>query len=222
MKRKTLTLTLSILACLALIGVGFASWIISAGTSATNRGSFIVDTVTDNRLVATGRWITITKDSGENEVVTSDDNSKKVSFGAPAKMENTEAWLTNNNDGTVNKDGTVEKLTVVYELTVKTKGDSTAVTGLTSTEIISSLSCAATYEGYIVLPTAVVSEVGAGVYRLTLEFKWGSKFGGVNPYEYYNEKTYTDELAQTALTDLREINKLNSQEFILTINVKSK
>lgn len=217
MKRKTLTLTLSILACLALIGVGFASWIISADTSATDGGSFIVDTVTDNRLVATGRWITITKDSGENEVVTSDDNSKKVSFGAPAKMENTKAWLTND------KNGTVEKLTVVYELTVKTKGDSTAVTGLTSTEITGSLSCAATYEGYIVLPTAVVSEVvGAGVYRLTLEFKWGSKFGDVNPYEYYNGKTYTDELAQTALTDLREINKLNSQEFTLTINVKSK
>lgn len=217
MKRKTLTLTLSILACLALIGVGFASWIISAGTSATDEGSFIVDTVTDNRLVATGRWITITKDSGENEVVTSDDNSKKVSFGAPAKMENTEAWLTNNS-----KD-IVEKLTVVYELTVKTKGgDSTAVTGLTSTEITSSLSCAATYEGYIVLPTAVVSEVGDGVYRLTLEFKWGSKFGGVNPYEYYNGKTYTDKLAQTALTDLGEINKLNSQKFTLTIDVKSK
>ena len=53
-------------------------------------------------------------------------------------------------------------------------------------------------------------------------FKWGSKFGGVNPYEYYNGKTYTDELAQTALTDLGEINKLNSQKFTLTINVKSK
>ena len=39
MKRKTLTLTLSILACLALIGVGFASWIISADTSATAQGS---------------------------------------------------------------------------------------------------------------------------------------------------------------------------------------
>lgn len=211
MKRKTLTLTLSILACLALIGVGFASWIISADTSANAEGSFIVDTVTDNRLVATGRWITI-----NGEEVTSDENSAKVSFGAPAEMKNTSAWLTND------KKGTVEKLTVVYELTVKTKGNSTAVTGLTSTEIISSLSCAATYEGYIVLPTAVVSEVGAGVYRLTLNFTWGSKFGSVNPYEYYNRKTYTDELAQTALNDLGEIKKLNSQKFTLTINVKSK
>lgn len=51
MKRKTLTLTLSILACLALIGVGFASWIISAGATKNAEGSFIVDTVTDNRLV---------------------------------------------------------------------------------------------------------------------------------------------------------------------------
>ena len=60
MKRKTLTLTLSILACLALIGVGFASWIISADTSTNATGSFIVDTVTDNRLVVeNGRWITI-------------------------------------------------------------------------------------------------------------------------------------------------------------------
>jgi len=33
MKRKTLTLTLVLLSCLALIGVGFASWIISANTT---------------------------------------------------------------------------------------------------------------------------------------------------------------------------------------------
>lgn len=39
MKRKTLTLTLSILACLALIGVGFASWIISAGKTETVTGN---------------------------------------------------------------------------------------------------------------------------------------------------------------------------------------
>ena len=211
MKRKTLTLTLSILACLALIGVGFASWIISADTSHNDEGSFIVDTVTDNRLVADGRWITI-----NGEEVTSDDDSAKVSFGAPKSMAKENAWLTNNGDGTT------EKLTVVYELTVKTKGNSTGVTGLTSAEIISTISCDATYEGYIELPTAVVSEVGAGVYRLTLTFTWGSKFGKVNPYEYYNGKAYTDELAQTALTDLGAINKLNSQKFTLAIKVKSK
>lgn len=211
MKRKTLTLTLSILACLALIGVGFASWIISADTSANAKGSFIVDTVTDNRLVATGRWITI-----NGEEVTSDDDSAKVSFGAPESMEKTGAWLTN--DG----EGTTEKLTVVYELTVKTKASTpVAVTGLTD-KISCAVSCEATYSDYITLPEAVVSEVGEGVYRLTLTFKWGSKFGGNNPYDYYNGQDYSDELAQTALADLNAIHALNDVVFNLKIDVKSK
>ena len=51
MKRKTLTLTLSILACLALIGVGFASWIISADAIKEAEGNIIVDTVTDKSYV---------------------------------------------------------------------------------------------------------------------------------------------------------------------------
>lgn len=211
MKRKTLTLTLSILACLALIGVGFASWIISADTSATADGSFVVDTVTDKRLNATGRWITI---NGEN--VTSDDDSAKVSFGAPSSMDNANAWLTNDEAG-------AEKLTVVYELTVKTKADEpVAVTGLTDKEIVSVVSCDASYTGYIVLPEVSVSEVGNGVYRLTLTFSWGDKFGGKNPYEYYNGQTYSDSIASTALTDLQAINALNGAKFKLTINVTNK
>ena len=51
MKRKTLTLTLSILACLALIGVGFASWIISADATKNEKGNIIVDTVKDKSYV---------------------------------------------------------------------------------------------------------------------------------------------------------------------------
>lgn len=217
MKRKTLTLTLSILACLALIGVGFASWIISADTSANAEGSFIVDTVTDNRLVATGRWITITKDSGENEVVTSDDNSKKVSFGAPAKMENTEAWLTNNS-----KD-IVEKLTVVYELTVKTKGGE-FVSNLSGDEIIGTVSCDnATYDPkYVALPTLTVTNKGNGIYYLQLDFNWGTDFGGKNPYVYYNEKGYSDALAGEAFNKLDAIKALNNIQFTFNISVKNK
>lgn len=217
MKRKTLTLTLSILACLALIGVGFASWIISADTSANAEGSFIVDTVTDNRLVATGRWITITKYSGENEVVTSDDNSKKVSFGAPAKMENTEAWLTNNS-----KD-IVEKLTVVYELTVKTKGGE-FVSNLSGDEIIGTVSCDnATYDPkYVALPTLTVTNKGNGIYYLQLDFNWGTDFGGKNPYVYYNEKGYSDALAGEAFNKLDAIKALNNIQFTFNISVKNK
>lgn len=217
MKRKTLTLTLSILACLALIGVGFASWIISADTSTTAQGSFIVDTVTDNRLEATGRWITITKDSGENEVVTSDDNSAKVSFGAPATMDKTDAWLTND------KKGTTEKLTVVYELTVKTKGEE-FVSNLSGDEINGIVSCSdATYDPkYVALPTLTVTNKGNGIYYLQLDFAWGTDFGGKNPYVYYNEKKYSDALAQEAFNKLTAIKALNNITFEFKITVKNK
>lgn len=217
MKRKTLTLTLSILACLALIGVGFASWIISANTSTTAQGSFIVDTVTDNRLEATGRWITITKDSGENEVVTSDDNSAKVSFGAPATMDKTDAWLTND------KKGTTEKLTVVYELTVKTKGGE-FVSNLSGDEITGTVSCSdETYDPkYVALPTLTVTNKGNGIYYLQLDFDWGTDFGGKNPYVYYNEKEYSDALAEEAFNKLDAIKALNNIKFTFNISVENK
>lgn len=212
MKRKTLTLTLSILACLALIGVGFASWIISADATKKAEGSFIVDTVTDNRLVATGRWITI-----NGEEVTSDDNSAKVSFGAPATMDNTKAWLTN--DGK----GTVAKLTVVYELTVKTKGGE-FVSNLADNAITGTVSCAnETYDPkYVALPTLTVTNKGNGIYYLQLDFNWGTDFGGKNPYDYYNAKTYTDELAQEAFDKLTAIEALNNITFIFDIQVANK
>lgn len=101
MKRKTLTLTLSILACLALIGVGFASWIISANTSTTAQGSFIVDTVADKTYVVSGEWL---------------ENKSSIIFGAPATMNAQNPWLTNNSEGKT------ENLTVTYQLTV-TYGD---------------------------------------------------------------------------------------------------
>lgn len=217
MKRKTLTLTLSILACLALIGVGFASWIISANTSTTAQGSFIVDTVTDNRLEATGRWITITKDSGENEVVTSDDNSAKVSFGAPATMDKTDAWLTND------KKGTTEKLTVVYELTVKTKGKE-FVSNLSGDEITGTVSCSdETYNPkYVALSRLTVTNKGNGIYYLQLDFDWGTDFGGKNPYVYYNGKDYSDALAEEAFNKLDAIKALNNITFTFNISVKNK
>lgn len=212
MKRKTLTLTLSILACLALIGVGFASWIISADATKKAEGSFIVDTVTDNRLVATGRWITI-----NGEEVTSNDNSAKVSFGAPATMDNTKPWLTN--DGK----GTVAKLTVVYELTVKTKGGE-FVSNLADNAITGTVRCAnETYDPkYVALPTLTVTNKGNGIYYLQLDFNWGTDFGGKNPYDYYNAKTYTDELAQEAFDKLTAIEALNNITFVFDIQVANK
>lgn len=217
MKRKTLTLTLSILACLALIGVGFASWIISAEVSATPaEGSFIVDTVTDRSYKVEGAWLS---------------NQSNITFGAPAKMNNVEnAWLTNNS-----KDKK-ENLTVKYQLTV-TYGDGTKATGIANK--ITAVVTAPADENYtaavngklIIAPTnATVEETGegTGVYNITVTYQWGEHFGKVNPYTYYNAKTAADTLTdstttymQDAKTSLDTLSKIEETvKFTLSITVK--
>lgn len=217
MKRKTLTLTLSILACLALIGVGFASWIISAEVSATSaEGSFIVDTVTDRSYKVEGAWLS---------------NQSNITFGAPATMNNVEnAWLTNNSEDKK------ENLTVTYQLTV-TYGDGTKATGIANK--ITAVVTAPADENYtaavdgkqIIAPTnATVVEApeGNGKYNITVTYQWGEHFGKVNPYTYYNLKNATDKLngsettymqdAKTSLETLSEIKE--SVKFTLSITVK--
>ena len=193
MKRKTLTLTLSILACLALIGVGFASWIISAEVSATPaEGSFIVDTVTDRSYKVEGAWLS---------------NQSNITFGAPTTMNNVEnAWLTNNSEDKK------ENLTVTYQLTVK-YGDNTPATGIKE-KIITTVSApadpnytAAVNGKLIIAPTnATVEETGegTGVYNITVTYQWGEHFGKVNPYTYYNEKTATDTLTDSTTTYMQD------------------
>lgn len=217
MKRKTLTLTLSILACLALIGVGFASWIISAEVSATPaEGSFIVDTVTDRSYKVEGAWLS---------------NQSNITFGAPDTMNNVEnAWLTNNSEDKK------ENLTVTYQLTVK-YGDNTPATGIKD-KIITTVSApadpnytAAVNGGLIIAPTnATVVEApeGNGKYNITVKYQWGEHFGKVNPYTYYNLKNATDKLngsettyMQDAKTSLETLSKIEaSVKFTLSITVK--
>ncbi|MDD7394776.1 MAG: hypothetical protein PUG14_01740 [Acholeplasmatales bacterium] len=215
MKRKTLTLTLSILACLALIGVGFASWIISANTSTTAQGSFIVDTVNDKTYKVEGAWL---------------DNQSKITFGAPATMNNTsDTWLTNDS-----KDKK-ENLTVTYQLTV-TYGNGSKAAGIANkiTAVVTAPEnanyTAAVNGKLIIAPTnATVEETGegTGVYNITVTYQWGEHFGKVNPYTYYSEKTATDTLTdstttymQDAKTSLDTLSKIEeSVKFTLNITV---
>ncbi len=214
MKRKTLTLTLSILACLALIGVGFASWIISANTSTTAQGSFIVDTVADKTYVVSGEWL---------------ENKSSIIFGAPATMNAKNPWLTNNSEGKT------ENLTVTYQLTV-TYGDGKKATGIANkiTALVTAPENAnytAAVNGKLIIAptnaTVVEAPEGNGKYNITVTYQWGEHFGNVNPYKYYNAKTATDKLSgtettymQDAKTSLETLSKIEaSVVFTLNINV---
>lgn len=213
MKRKTLTLTLSILACLALIGVGFASWIISAEVSATPaEGSFIVDTVTDRSYKVEGAWL---------------NNQSKITFGAPDTMDAKNPWLTNDSEGKT------ENLTVTYQLTV-TYGDGTKATGIANK--ITAVVTAPKNENYtaavngklIIAPTnatVVEDPEGNGKYNITVTYQWGEHFGKVNPYTYYNAKTATEKLngsettyMQDAKTSLDTLSKIEAS-VVFTLNI---
>lgn len=213
MKRKTLTLTLSILACLALIGVGFASWIISAEVSATPaEGSFIVDTVTDRSYKVEGAWL---------------NNQSKITFGAPDTMNAENPWLTNDSEGKT------ENLTVTYQLTV-TYGDGTKATGIANkiTAVVtaseSASYTAAVDGGLIIAPTnatVVEDPEGNGKYNITVTYQWGEHFGKVNPYTYYNAKTATEKLngsettyMQDAKTSLDTLSKIEAS-VVFTLNI---
>ncbi len=215
MKRKTLTLTLSILACLALIGVGFASWVITADTSSNAEGSFIVDTVTDKSYKVEGAWL---------------NNNSQITFGAPATMEATDPWLTNNSEDKT------ENLTVTYQLTVK-YGNETPAYGIA--DKITAVVTAPADENYtaavngklIIAPTnATVVEAGegTGVYNITVTYQWGEHFGNVNPYTYYNGKNANDKLSgtettyvQDAKTSLLTLSAIEaSVKFTLNITIK--
>lgn len=225
MKRKTLTLTLSILACLALIGVGFASWIISADAIEEAEGNIIVDTVTDKSyVISAASW------KGGNS---------KISFGAPKKAEMTEpnAWLTNNSAGEA------ENLTVTYQLTV-TYADTTSATGLVDSKKIAATFGAPNDPNYkkaisdelIIAPeSTTIKETSAGVYEITVTYKWGKHFAnsataeGVNPYTYYNGngRKATDKIGETsttymqdAKTSLETLQAIGANvKFTLTINI---
>lgn len=216
MKRKTLTLTLSILACLALIGVGFASWIISANTSTNAEGSFIVDTVSDKSYTVTGDW---------------KDKKSEIIFSAPTG-DTTNGWLTNDS-------AKKENLTVTYQITVK-YGDGTKATGIANK--IKALVTAPENANYtaavngklIIAPTnATVEETGkgTGVYNITVTYQWGEHFANAeginqNPYVYYNAKQPSDVLIEgtTYLEDAKSSLKTlaaieSGVKFTLTINI---
>lgn len=188
MKRKTLTLVLCLLTVLSLVGVGFASWVISADTSATATGNIVVDTVADQRLELT--------------VLTS---SQNIVFAGTTEdyTEPDEAWLT------LGGTATNQALTVTYNCSLKYKGSDLILTD-TLTEsgtVKANVRLSATFVAptdntaynaakgiCFVEPTAasvsnyVLSEDNETLtFDVTITYTWGSAFGGVNPFEFYNE-----------------------------------
>lgn len=202
MKRKTLTLTLCLLSCLALIGVGFAAWIITSDTKQEVQGNLVVDVVTDNRLTIETAWL---------------DEKDAITFGWK-EGNYANGWLQNNDANYK------ENLTVTLVVTVKnSKGEAVDAASVNAT-ITGDDKYTAAKDANLVgaLPTqlnAVKQEGKTGVYHITITLTWGSAFNNLNPSEFYNKESYTPELATNAKTNLESLALLKDSKFTVTLTV---
>lgn len=223
MKRKTLTIAISIFALIAIVSVGFASWVITRQDQTKNaEGNITVETI----------------DSGSLILLDSVKVSNNIVFGSPTNSNEAGKWLTSNADVheqlfatitiiTSAKPDDNEKFKVSANATTNADNYNAAVTAnyIQSIKIISAesndYSAAAITEISGSSFKEIVDGDNKGKYEANFKvaFAWGSKFDEKNPYTYYNSKTYSD-YASDASTTLQDLySKLDGVKYTVTVNL---
>lgn len=188
MKRKTLTLILCLLTVMSLVGVGFASWVISANDSKVTNGNIVVDTVTDNRLdltapqtaadlvfcgerdgyiAPTGAWLTF---EGDEKVT-----NLKVTVACTVVLKGGNALPTNNN--------VVEGKTRVG---VALGADFAPAENSALDKAIAQ-GCLTLTKDAVVEAVTLSSDMKTLTFNVVVEYGWGAAFGNKNPFDFYNE-----------------------------------
>ena len=216
-KRKIITLASLFLCCLAIVGVGFAAWVITGEDTEETKGSITVDTVSDERFVieVLDSYIKDTKEAVDTTVV----------LGGPETTP-ADAWITYN--------GEKEDLDAVIIVKVKNYDKQNC-------EVTAAITDKTKYEnlvtaGYLADATPVVTLIGTesdvegvnyGIYSITITFDWGTDFGGENPVTYFNglggsgdEVSSGVTVSDQAFEALSVITAAANLEFTLTVYAK--
>lgn len=231
MKKKAMIMAVASLGSMALIGTGFAGWVISANAEVNANGTITAYDVKDRRLKVTeGTW---------SRPVSGTDTSGAIIFGAAKEADKggiTNPWFTmegmdeevleNTYSFTVapGKDDT-RTLSIKPTLTVYSKyvkGGSDNVVSAEYAAAIAGSAFIAPQEFVVTGDHVTLTGETAIDCSVKIAFKWGTKFGGHNPYVYYNgaEKNAKDN-CKDAIDDLAVIEKLNNQKFVLSIEVSA-
>lgn len=209
MKRKAFPILLCFLICLSLVGVGFAGWVITAPDTKSAEGQIVVEEVTENNYAI--------------EPLDSPWSYGKSSFNfvGPTTSSSKEGdWLTY--DG-----AQAENLTVTYQF--KVKRGTTYLTEnngvVTAKAVLGEKVNTAITNTYIKLVDGIdvnslTVSVSGDVFSVTLTFAWGDKFGGNNPYNYYNAQTYSSTIKEDAITSLGALKELTGEKITITITAK--
>lgn len=203
----------SILSCIALVSVGFASWwIVQLPDPVTyENGSFTVYTVDTKNVIIENFKV---KDNTEANVIfgkTSGVTERWLLADEEVKAENLKVTFTfdvtlyDNYDpeattNTPDTDGSLKNFVGNIKLdfapTVETYLDSAIkeakyITAPVITYSYGSKTDKITYNPDAATNTLDIDMSGATSYTqqvtLTVEFKWGEAFGSKNPYEYFND-----------------------------------
>ena len=231
-RSKMIAASIAILSSAAVVSTGFAAWVISGGESKEVGGTITADAVTNSYHTIKGD---ITWGTGEK--------AGSIAFGAPAKMENADAWLKNTNKPLT------EKLEAVATFTVENvnETDTGLIESVTMVEAdggnkYAAISDTAIKDGYVcALPTykeGSTSTTDAGIYleagerkndntvtyTMTVRFAWGKYFNSngtpVNPYIFFNAKEKNSSNISEATNVLNSIYGLNSVGFKITVTTK--
>lgn len=216
-RRKIITLASLFLCCMAVVGVGFAAWVITGEDTETANGSITVDTVTDERYVI--------------EVLPSHEaTDTNVKLGGTGVTQTTD-WLKYTGDAedleavivVEVKNYDKQKLSLTASIT-----DNTAYKYLVDAKYIK--------DATIVVSSAPISTrtdagVNYGTYTITITFSWGEAFNFVNPVTYYNglaggsngydlDSTEAKMNSDIAFETLNIVKTAGDLAFTLTVNAK--
>lgn len=170
-KRKIILFGVIVFMSIALISTGFAAWVMSQEKKQSTSGNVTVGAVTEGNI----------------EVILDPLTVKDFKF-EPKESDTT---------GRVHNDGTnFESLTVTVTGTIKnTQFLKEATIKMNVKDAVKQAETA----GYIILPECANSEVVLTLtesgtnekkFSYNITFKWGSKFGGENPGEYYDSAAF--------------------------------
>lgn len=170
-KRKIILFGVIVFMSIALISTGFAAWVMSQEKKQSTSGNVTVGAVTEGNI----------------EVILDPLTVKDFKF-EPKESDTT---------GRVRNDGTnFESLTVTVTGTIKnTQFLKEATIKMNVKDAVKQVETA----GYIILPECANSEVVLTLtesgtnekkFSYNITFKWGSKFGGENPGEYYDSAAF--------------------------------
>ena len=170
-KRKIILFGVIVFMSIALISTGFAAWVMSQEKKQSTSGNVSVGAVTEGNI----------------EVILDELTVKDFKF--EPKESDTTGRVRNDNTNfeslTVTVTGTIKNTQFLKEATIKMNVKDAVKQAETA--------------GYIILPECANSEVVLTLtesgtnekkFSYDITFKWGSKFGNVNPGEYYDSAAY--------------------------------